>query len=512
MTRHSFAALGAFVALTTVLAGCPKTPETGNAQDAGGKLDGSVAADAGDTDAGPSPSTCTPDQYFDVATTTCLPAKHCTPDPNIDPTGERSCEFGNNDYCAFGACYCAKDQAGGVCLPRIAPCAACTTDVECGNSSDYTDYRAVCAGLAGAAGVDSKVCVPKYEGSCPPGYLQGTVSGTFQYCLPAGGACGAAGPCTSDNDCDATSNSPLCDKSQGVCVGACTYKYSDATSDCPPNQVCNVDPRLLTPPTNPNFGKGRCGFPCDQASGGFVCLPGTECIPDGDSHTSTRPVRCRPAPPECIRNSDCPTDPAGHSYGYCNLSTLTCSTGCLIDDNCTGAYHCVAGLCSQKTCLDEGGANLACLYGQFCCGETGGPPCPTGVMPGECYDAANPPWCGDCTAGQTVATPSGSARPQPSRCALDKMWHSCDPALPAQCPRSEICTNGPMFCAVDGDCGSGGKCVDIQAYGKMGKACSCQMGATCPSLATCQMDDMGMPTVCVAKWCDMRECYPMMGM
>jgi hypothetical protein len=521
VTRHTICAAAALCALTFVLAGCPATKsgsdagsstgaDTGNGQPDGSTLtDGGV--DAGVPGCGTGPA-CHPDEYCDTATLSCLPAKHCTADPSTDPSGERSCEFGQNDYCAYGACYCATEIAGGVCLPRVAPCATCTADRECGNTSDYIDYRAACVGIAGAAGVDSKVCVPKYEGACPPGYQQGTVSGTFQYCLPAGGSCGAPGPCASDADCDATSNSPICDTSQGVCIPACTYKYSDATSDCPPNQVCNVDPRLLQPPTNPNFGKGRCGVPCDT-DGGYTCLAGTSCVPDGDAHTSSRPSRCRPPPPQCIRNNDCPADPGGHSFGYCNLATLSCSTGCQTNDNCAGGYHCVGGLCSQQTCLDEGGANIACQYGQFCCGETGGPPCPAGVMQGECYDSTNPPWCGDCTAGMSVATPGGGVRPQQSRCALDKMWHACDPSIPAECPRSEICTDGPMFCAQDADCGSGGQCVDIQAYGKMGKACSCQTGKTCPTpLSHCGMDAMGMPTVCLAKWCDMRACYPMMGM
>ena len=215
---------------------------------------------------------CNVIQYCDLASGQCLPAKNCQVNPSTDPEGEGSCEYGENDYCAFGSCWCDESRGGGVCLPRVPPCGSCSADIECGNDPNfYADYTAACAAVEGAAGPSSKVCVPLKATGCPHGYVPSADSATMQYCLPGGGACGAPGACTQDSDCDPTSANPICDTSRGVCTPACTFDYLHARSpDCPPNQICHVDPALLTSGTNPNYGKGVCGPPCDQ-SGGYVC-------------------------------------------------------------------------------------------------------------------------------------------------------------------------------------------------------------------------------------------------
>jgi hypothetical protein len=489
---------------------CQAPVKTGGDGGVGHYPDGSTGTPSdGGPDAGPGPchtsSDCSPLDYCAVSTGECLPAKPCMP-TQPDPTGSASCEYPGTDYCGLDNCYC--DTNRGVCLPRIAPCQPCTSDTQCGSDPGlYPDYTAKCVALAAAGGANQKVCVPVFRGTCPPGYVIDT---TGMYCVPAGGSCGAAGACTSDADCDPMSQNPECDSARGICIAACTFDYTDGTSSCPPGQICHVDPRLLTPTTNPNFGGGVCGGPCNQ-SGGYTCPTGTMCVTDGASFLTNPPSRCRPPPPECIRDQDCPPSSANHSLGYCDFTSLMCQTGCETNSNCESGYNCTSGACTQETCVQAGGALLACGFQQFCCGETGGPPCPSGTAQGTCYDAPDPPWCGTCTAGQSVATPTGSTRPQPSQCQMGKIWDSCDPSIPAQCPNGWGCHDGLMFCNMDTDCGSGGKCemLDTQYGQTMG--CTCSNGNTCPSpLSTCQTGGDGGTPVCTAKWCDMRFCYQSM--
>ena len=186
--------------------------------------------------------------------------------------------------------------------------------------------------------------------------------------------------------------------------------------------------------------------------------------------------RCRPPPPACIRDADCPSDTGVGSLGMCILASQTCSTGCASSANCVQGYYCAGGSCTQQeTCVQAGGATLACNLQQFCCGETNSlSPCPSGVSDGQCYDAPNPPWCGTCSPdGSAVTTPTGSTRPLPSVCEGGKMWHSCDPNLTGQCPRGWGCRPGPTFCKVDGDCGGSGSCGMVSIYGQTVMACVC---------------------------------------
>lgn len=460
---------------------------------------------------------CPDTTYCQLSSGECLDAKTCqTPE---------HCEYqwaGELDYCAFGGCFCDLERGGGTCRPRIGLCRACESDLECGNDDVLNDdYVATCQEFGGA-----KVCLPRLRRSesCPPAYLP-TSDGTG--CIPAGGVCPPKAPCTRDADCDPMGETPVCDTGRGFCVEACTFDFSDGTSTCPPAQVCHVDKRLLTA-QNPNFGGGKCGGPCDEGEAPVACGDTLSCVVDGDPLlVDPLPTRCRPKPPKCIRNADCPQSPDTNSNGYCDLQTLACSKGCQKESDCFSGFKCSAGACVEKTCVEKGGANFACAFGEFCCGEPGSPtPCPNGVAVGKCYPAENPPWCGDgCsplgTATTPMSTPGGFERPQASRCVqaqgteakgtVNLLFHSCDKEDPkkAACPRSWECMSFIQFCEGDADCGPNGKCSDIDA-GTAGKykGCSCSDGNACPSPSACGVDDEGNSTgICMASWCDnLRNC------
>ncbi len=489
-----------------------------------GSTDAGTRGDGGDVDAGEpgchSHDDCLTGQYCLFATHECIQGKLCQGDSS-DPTGNNSCELQpdpvNDDYCANGQCYCDLTRAGGTCLPRIYACQPCTDSKQCGNTNEgiYLDYLADCKALPGdASGL--KYCLPTLAttNSCtlPHGFKVGDAPGYESSCVPNSGSCNLT-VCNSDNECDPQSGKPECNTTVGSCRPACEYNYQKGTSfDCGDGQVCHVDPRLLQPGNNPNFGLGKCGPPCDSGATPFECGPSMQCVPDGDPATvPARTKRCRPPLPQCIRDQDCPQSPATHSYGYCQRDTLTCSTGCSKSSQCASGYGCQDGNCVPKTCIEEGGAIIGCDLGQFCCGEANSPPCPAAVRSGQCYPAPNPPWCTDCAEGDSVPTPAGSTRPKPSICAAGKMWHSCDPALKGQCPRgyNGSCSDGPFFCKTDADCGSGGKCADIKFHDQDAKACACDQGQTCPTATSkCLKDDKGKGTICSDKWCDMTACYP----
>lgn len=482
--------------------------------DSGTETDGGDGGDEVVDDKCRDDKACPANQYCERSSGECTDAKACT--SNDD------CAYqwpGKSDYCDFGGCFCDTERNNGTCRPRFLLCGACERDVECGDDDwTYDDYVATCQDLGG-----TKVCLPALRGApCPPAYVANS-SGTF--CEPAGGSCPPQAPCARDTDCDPMSDTPICNIDRGFCVEACEFDFASSKSDCPPNQICHVDPRLLKA-NNPNFGAGKCGAPCDSGTNPTVCAATTSCVVDGDPVMSTaEAMRCRPTPPKCIRNADCPQSPATNSNGYCDLGTLDCATGCQRESDCFDGYKCVENACVEKTCIENGGANLACGVGQFCCGEENSvAPCPTGVQTGKCYDAPNPPWCATCTTvGPVPASTPGGTRIQDSQCVLADgathlngqptsspkiLFHSCDPEADpkkAACPRSWQCMKFGQFCDTDADCGPNGAC-DVKMSGAEGtgefKVCGCNDGKTCPGNSTCMQPEGSDVAYCEATWCD----------
>src|SRR6185503_434657 len=140
--------------------------------------------------------------------------------------------------------------------------------------------------------------------------------------IPGGGTCGSQGACSKDEDCDPHSAKPICNTQLQLCVSACTFDLkTGASPSCPTGQVCHLIPWLAgLPPTDANFGKGRCGVPCTS---GTNCGAGLTCRSEGIDH----PVqRCGLPPPKCMGDVECPDSPGTHSDGYCDLVSHDCQT------------------------------------------------------------------------------------------------------------------------------------------------------------------------------------------
>lgn len=462
-------------------------------QDAGSD-GGGGGGDAGPTGGCKKDPDCGSSRWCEVSSGTCRDAKFCQNQGNCDWSD------GLPDYCDNSRCYC--DPVDSSCKPRHLPCTACANNAECGNNRNDYDTIADCVpAAAGYATVDS--CIPRKDGAlgCPQGFTQPTDGGVL--CTPAGGKCGAAGICNTDQECDPHSAAPICDTARKVCVAACTFDLKTADSLCPNGQVCHMIPGLKDlPPQDPNFGKGHCGAPC--VPGTTACGQGLTCAESG---FDKKVLRCRLPPPACMGDIECPESPSTNSHGYCELSAHTCQTDCRTKDDCKAGYVCTGSAgnraCVAETCLQAGGAALGCDYGQFCCGEAGGPACPSGVANGACYDHAAQPWCGTCSDTKdcrTAGYPAVSGSPnlcvelanKNKYCAL-----GCTAGGPlAQCPRSWACREVDVGCDTASDCGNQAGATCNKPDGGSG-TCTCASSADCPNKAGGASED----TVCTGGKC-----------
>jgi hypothetical protein len=307
------------------------------------------------------------------------------------------------------------------------------------------------------------------------------------------------GACSTDAQCDPHSATPICNPQLGLCVGACTFDLKTGESPgCPAGQVCHLIPTLAAlPPQDPNYGKGRCGDPCTAAT---ACGSGLVCRSEGVDH----PVqRCGLPPPECMGNVECPNSPATNSWGYCDESTHACKTDCRTNTDCHPGFLCSGNACVAQTCLQAGGATMACDYGQFCCGETESPaPCPSGIDGGACYDKPAGTWCGTCSKDDDCNTASYPKRAgNKNMCLKDASGNSycalgCDVGHPAECPRSWQCQNIFVGCSKDGDCGNqAGAHCDLPADGG-GGLCTCTSDPNCASGTNCRSQKCVFSSVC----------------
>ena len=464
----------------------PGDSDAGDAGDAGGD----DAGDGGPSEAGcTSDSACGASRWCEHSTGICRDAKPC-------PQGQGNCDYQGfgPDYCGDQACYC--DPADQSCKPLHLPCTACTASAQCGDDELAFNYASDCvppdAGFA-----DGSACIPRrdsYSG-CPPGYATPAAGA---YCIPNGGRCGGVGACTSDSQCDPHSATPICNAPLGLCVGACTFDLKTGESPaCPAGQVCHLTPTLATlPPQDPNYARGRCGDPCTAAT---ACGEGLVCS-EGIDHPA---MRCGLPPPECLGDVECPDSPSTNSWGYCDESSHACKTDCRTNLDCHPGFICSGNACVSETCLQAGGASLACDYGQFCCGEAASPaPCPSGVDGGACYDKPGGVWCGTCSKDDDCKTSAYPARAgNRNMCLDDGNGHKycalgCDVGQPAECPRSWQCQNIHAGCSQDSDCGdqAGAHC-DLPGDGGTG-LCGCSGDSNCPSGTNCRSQECVFSSVC----------------
>ncbi|MHB8872599.1 MAG: hypothetical protein ACYC8T_02830 [Myxococcaceae bacterium] len=418
--------LGLVAALALSLFGCPPppppVPDASTEEDAGfdaGEEDAGI--DAGPEDAGWS---CVRDDdcavfnqglRCDEATGVCIGSRGCNDDTNCDSVDEA-------DYCYhYGLqCRCVQEEndAGfsGVCRRRHAVCDQCTSDVECGNSGVF-DPPGACRALSGDT-TGKKYCLQGMQGStCGCGMINDGQG----YCKPQTNDCSKVG-CTEDKNCPGGS---VCNKNACLCEPRCRWDFalkSEASPGCPPGKTCWVDTANLNPDSL-FYGAGRCRPPCNGNTDctDIVSNPfgGTnlKCAGEQLSGGGLSPKRCR-ANGACMDNLECPELPPDSIYlGYCDRGAFTCNADCRLGidpvtgqgyRDCRSGYKCEAGdaganVCVLKTCVEMGGARMACARGEYCCGEDKNgdslaDPCPPANQRdlNGCYTAPSPPFCFEC--------------------------------------------------------------------------------------------------------------------
>lgn len=360
----------------------------------------------------------------DVPSFTCIPGTTCN---NID--GCQSFEFG--DYCLIGTasgvgCYCNEEQgldAGGVCLRRKSACGECSSSTECGDSSSYFDPPGTCKQLQGDSSGKTYCFQQTTSSGCPAG-MKNDGAG---YCIPQSGSCENVG-CFQDSDCPGGS---VCNQENRLCQLRCRWNFDqqDNIPACAPGYSCWVDEQNIDS-ASPLFGAGRCKPACstqaDCAYGGTFADGGQKLACKGEhvDNASDSTARCRPNG-ECMDDLECP-DPGASipSTGYCDRATFTCKNDCRngIDpttgnpySDCKPGYTCKTqnnvNSCVLQTCVEAGGAAIACPAGNFCHNEDrnndGTPdPAPSTAQKDAigCYPAPMPPYCQTCTDDLSCAT------------------------------------------------------------------------------------------------------------
>lgn len=521
--------------------GVPPTPCTTNEE--------CPSTDRCDVDLGFCVPKCTADNqcprdtgtYCDLDSGVCIPGEPCE--------GDFTCgsdrKFG---YCKeTGDCVCVPDasieagptSANGVCWRVAETCAPCNDSIECGNSANFGNKKADCKRFTLGA-EETGVCLPQNKGACPPGMVPMDTNGhpgLEGYCMPQGGDCAKMTVCQSDNDCKEP-NLPVCDPVRQICIPGCSFDFREGESvGCAPGRVCHAtvagtNPDLLNDcATAPMFGVGTCDASCTEDDQCAKYDPSFVCKADREGG----PKRCRPE--GCIDDSEC-ADGQGVFYGYCDVRNNQCvydgcragldpRRGCgstKLYEDCVVTHKCLEGdeiglgTCVEKTCIDNGGANLGCLLGNFCAGEVyldpidGSPvggkvvKTPQGAEAGECYPMDEAAWCNfgceahaDCNSPQNPVKSAGN----PSICADFGAGNTCawGCEFEQDCPGGWSCNSqglefpcgGLQICKTDAECGAGNRCVDPQVNGGKAffndiepfKVCECSATDSCGGGFTC---------------------------
>ncbi len=430
---------------------------------------GGTGVDAGPVDAG-SPDAgqpCSKDDHCSVykngtvcnqATGQCVPGRGCNVSSDcssLDPL----------DPCyQFGLqCRCAIETGGtlaGVCRRRLAACEECTDPSQCGSEVLF-EPQGTCKVLQGDSS-GKKYCFQQKNGPCPCG----TVDDGVGYCKPQLNSCSSVG-CVEDKACPAGS---VCNKSACLCEPRCRWDFAKkdlAAPGCPEGKSCWVDDANLNP-SSPYYGAGRCRAPCSadaeckksatNAFGGDRLTCRSEALKGGGMSAK----RCR-AIGECMDDYQCPEQPPELiPLGYCDRSTFACKTDCRTGTDpvtgsgyrdCRAPFACASdggspgtgsvNFCRLKTCVEQGGATIACSRGEYCCGDDKNndgiaDPCPPVRGPDNCYTAPKPPFCTVCASNddcKNVQLPdylSGAGA-----CANGSRSPSCSP-LPTLCVQASM--------------------------------------------------------------------------
>jgi len=427
----------------------------------------------GDTaDQGPQPcqhdSDCPVDKVCNIATGDCEDGDAC----------QYSYNCPSDQYC---------EPVGKICKDRSELCEACTVDEQCPDPGmgdmciTYPDGD-FCGQRCGTAG-------------CPPGYDCDMTAGSGTgpnpgQCRSNTGSCEGTFICSDDSDCAANR---ICNLSTGKCVKKCQ------DIGCAGGLICHFT--------------GHCGIQCASAADcstygdNLVCCVG---VGDPVSYcTADSTGMCRPS--GCVLHEECVLNPpVDHSYGYCDIGSGECKTGCRIAgeigivSDCTSGYYCecsagevscdtfdccpdpgkpeackcnpesedcsLVNVCDNGTCTKipcyERGTDIACAAHNMCCGFPidDGYDCPVTTLEGDCYVAPKEEWCQSCSeAGNACQTP-GLGYGEPGICLTDNDDNSyCHPA-----------------CRDTNDCPATWQCN--YAYGQ-----GCEQADQCEPTATCEM-------------------------
>lgn len=368
-----------------------------------------------------------------------------------------------DDYCFQGGiqCRCVQEanDAGpgmftGVCHRRNRPCTECTSAAQCGQAAQFMpqgDCLAIAGDMSG-----KKYCLYQHTGPCACGYFDNGNG----YCAPAPGRTCADPGCAADKDCPGGS---VCNTQRCACEPRCRWDFStkrEAAPGCPPGQTCWVDNENLDP-NSIYYGSGRCKPPCaDDTSCAYnpVTNPngGTKlkCAGEQLAGGGLSPKRCR-ANGECMDDLECPVQPESSNYfGYCDRGAFQCKLDCRTGNDpvtmkpykdCRSPYGCKeeGGMnkCILRTCVEQGGASIACNVGEYCCGEDkngddAGDPCPPTNEHdlAGCYKAQSPPFCTKCESNDDCANLS-----IPS-------WQATGPNACTNGSKSPSCSLHPIVC------------------------------------------------------------------
>lgn len=461
---------GACTADQTCTAGACVTPMGGGSGDDGG-------ADAGPVDAGPPP--CTNDfecgaGLICTATGECVTGTHCQADYECQSqdTEDRCSRYGQQCVCDTTA------TGGGTCRVRKGPCEECTTDLECGpDTVIFGPPDGIGAGKCKTLPDDmtgKKYCSYQRVGQC----ACGTIDDGTGYCRPQSNSCDSVG-CNVDRDCSQGSvcsvNNPnaMAGACGGICVPRCNWNFDLQTTQspgCPGGQTCWVDSANLAADSQ-YYGAGRCKPACTDDTqcqlsannpfGGTNLKCAGETLADGTISTEKR---CR-ANGECMNSRECPEIMDGGPYlGYCDRGSFLCKSDCRTGNDpitmlgfkdCRTPYSCSVNasgdnFCRLETCKEQGGAAIACSFGQYCCGDDKNAdgvvdPCPpVGEQNAAgCYDAPQPPFCAACTMDSecTGNTPSWAT------CADGGLSVNCSP-LASKCLSANTQDGTVQYCGV----------------------------------------------------------------
>ena len=168
-----------------------------------------------------------------------------------------------------------------------------------------------------------------------------------------------------------------------------------------------------------DIGAGRCRPPCQND---MDCAFNSTSNPHGGTKLKCAgeqlaggglsEKRCR-SNSNCMDNLECPVQPDTSIYfGYCDRGQYDGGDACKLDcrtgndpvtqkpyKDCREPYGCKLengiNKCILKTCVEQGGASIACNRGEYCCGEDknltdAGDPCPPASQrgpPGEVESA-----------------------------------------------------------------------------------------------------------------------------